>query len=144
MRSIETAIDIDASPDAVWEVLTDLDAYSDWNPFAVEASGQVEEDAKLRVKLKPPGKRATVFKPKVTVVEAGAKFEWLGRLLIPGIFDGRHQFHLTSGDVGTHFVQREEFSGMLAGPILGKVGKGTEEGFHAMNRALKARVESST
>jgi uncharacterized protein YndB with AHSA1/START domain len=31
-KRLATAIDIDASPSQVWEVLSDLSAYREWNP----------------------------------------------------------------------------------------------------------------
>ena len=84
------------------------------------------------------------IKPKVLVFESASEFRWLGHLLIPGIFDGEHQFHLESieGD-RTRFVQREEFGGLLVGLVLRSVRDSTTEGFEAMNQALKERVEAS-
>lgn len=40
--SITATIDIDASPRAVWEVLTDFAAYPDWNPFVDRSEGTPE------------------------------------------------------------------------------------------------------
>ena len=39
MRTIETAIDISASAERVWDVLTRFDAYPGWNPFITSITG---------------------------------------------------------------------------------------------------------
>lgn len=42
-KQLASTIDIDASPQRVWQVLTDFAAYPDWNPFIVRAEGRPEE-----------------------------------------------------------------------------------------------------
>lgn len=37
--TLSASIEIDATPDEVWSVLTDLDAYNEWNPFIVSSGG---------------------------------------------------------------------------------------------------------
>ena len=66
---------------------------------------------------------------------------WLGRLLIPGLFDGEHSLRLEPTlDGDTRFTQAEKFSGILVAPFKG-VPDSTAMGFGQMNQALKARVE---
>ena len=36
-RQLESEVEVQASPERVWEVLTDFAAYPDWNPFIVRA-----------------------------------------------------------------------------------------------------------
>ena len=36
---LTTFVDIDATPERVWQVLSDLPAYAEWNPFITEAEG---------------------------------------------------------------------------------------------------------
>ena len=62
-------IDIDATPDEVWEVLTDFDDYGDWNPFITSITGPAEPGARLAVALAPPGGRAITMKPTVRAAE---------------------------------------------------------------------------
>ena len=139
---LHTEIDIDAPPDAVWAVLTDLDGYSDWNPFVVSSQGIVAVGEQLKNRLQPPGGRAMTFRPKVTVVETERVFEWLGRLGLPRIFDGRHRFEIESTPTRTRFVQTEAFSGVLVRFMKNSLDTQTVKGFEAMNAALKARAEA--
>jgi uncharacterized protein YndB with AHSA1/START domain len=41
MRELRAAIDIQATPGRVWEILTDFPAYPDWNPFITSICGRV-------------------------------------------------------------------------------------------------------
>jgi hypothetical protein len=139
MKSIESTIAIPASASAVWDTLLDTDRYPQWNPFITSVSGTVGTGQRLLVRIAPPGGRAMTFKPTVTVVETGHRLEWLGRMGVPGLFDGRHSFTLESVDDTTWLVQAEEFSGVLT-PVAGKLLRHTAAGFAAMNIALRDRV----
>ncbi len=141
---IQTEIEIDASPSEVWEVLIDIDRWSEWNPFIVESAGSVDVGQTLRNRIEPPGGRAMTFTPTITVVEAAHTFEWLGRLGVPGLFDGRHRFELTpTTDGGTRLRHTESFSGVLVRPLRRSLDTGTAAGFRLMNEALRQRVETS-
>jgi hypothetical protein len=141
MRELTSSIEIDASPERVWSVLTDFASYGEWNPFIRSIEGEPVVGSRLQVRIAPPGGRAMTFKPTVTVVDPSLELRWLGRLLLPGLFDGEHRFRLEPLDGDrTRFVQSERFSGILVA-FSGKGLAKTERGFDAMNEALKLRVE---
>ena len=48
VRQLRAEIDIDAPPERVWAVLTDLPAYPQWNPFIRRISGELREGASER------------------------------------------------------------------------------------------------
>lgn len=144
LRSIETSIEIDAPPARVWEVFTDFAGYPEWNPFVASLHGKVAIGERIEARLTPPGGKGMTFTPRVLAFTAETELRWLGNLLIPGLFDGEHQFLLEPiGGSRTRFVQREDFTGILVPLVLRMVGESTKQGFEAMNAALKQRVEGS-
>jgi hypothetical protein len=140
MRAISASIDIAAAPERVWAVLADLDAYPEWNPFIRSASGQLAVGARLTLRMVPTGGRAMTFRPTVLAARPGELLRWIGRLVVPGIFDGTHQFALEDLGGHTRLTQSETFRGLLV-PFTGKTIARTEADFNALNRALKERAE---
>jgi hypothetical protein len=92
------------------------------------------------MRLVPPDGRAMTFRPTVLAAQPGKLLRWIGRLIMPGIFDGTHQFALENLGGRTRLTQSETFRGLLV-PFTGKTLTRTEAGFRALNRALKERAE---
>ncbi len=142
-RDIRATIEINASPATVWATFTDTGSFATWNPFLRRADGELRPQAKLDVQIQPPGGRALSFKPTVLVVEPERELRWIGRLIVPGLFDGEHSFRLEPLDSGrTRFTTAEHFSGLLVPVFSGTLDK-TQLGFEQMNAALKARAEGA-
>ena len=95
----------------------------------------------MSVHLQPVGGRGVTLRPTVLEAEPGRRFRWLGRLGIPGIFDGEHTFTITPRGAGVRLDQDERFRGLLVPLLAGSPRKHTLPGFHALNEALKRRVE---
>ena len=140
MRRIETGIDIAASPEAVWRVLVDFAAYPEWNPLIRRIEGEVRVGAKLRVTVQPPGRNPMTFRPTVRAVDPARELRWLGRVLVPGLFDGEHGFVIEPDGAGCRLRHEETFRGVLV-PAFGPMLADTARGFAALNAALKRRVE---
>ncbi|KTG10195.1 hypothetical protein AUR64_11450 [Haloprofundus marisrubri] len=142
MNDISTSIDIDAPADVVYRVLTDFERYSEWNPHT-RISGRAEEGTRLRVSPGPEAGRTPTFRPRVLRADENRELRWLGHLYVRGLFDGEHRFLVEDrGDGRSRLVQSESFDGLLAGPILRRIGADTEANFRGVNSALKARAES--
>ena len=142
-KTIERSIEIDAPSERVWRVLSDFPAYTDWNPFIREISGDLAVGARLDVRIAPKGGRAMRFKPTVTAASPEERFAWFGSLGVRGIFDGAHSFVLQDlGGGRTSLTQAETFTGVLV-PLFEKGLTATAAGFEEMNRALKERCEAN-
>jgi hypothetical protein len=139
--TVTTQIAIDAPPDRVWSAFTDFESYPQWSRFVKSISGELREGARLTVRLGPADSNGLTFKPRVTEYRQGSVLEWLGHLVIPGLFDGRHRFELTKTDDGnTLFTQTETFGGITI-PFVTSSLAGMTRSFDAFNASLKARSE---
>ena len=140
---LHTEIEIEASAEQVWAVLSDFASYSQWNPFIKSIAGKPEQGARLQITVQPSGGKSMRFSPIVLTAEIGRELRWLGRFLLPGVFDGEHRFVIEPlGEGKVRFEQSERFSGLLVGLLRSSLDRDTKRGFEEMNRALKARAES--
>lgn len=139
---LNSEIEIKASPETVWKLLTDISRFPEWNPFIRWLKGELKVGQKLAVFIQPSGARGMEFKPVVLKVETNRELRWLGRLMFPGLFDGEHIFQIEPlGDGRVRFRQREIFSGVLV-PLLKKsLDTDTRRGFNEMNQKLKELAE---
>lgn len=142
MKSIKTEILINADIKTVWNILMDFDAYPQWNPFIKEISGNPEVGKPIRAVMDlGEGQKDFIVFPTVTVNNNHSHFAWLGHLWVKGIFNGMHHFELKQEGNKTRFLQYENFTGILSGILFAIVGKKTENGFEAMNEALRRLAE---
>lgn len=138
-KHITTEITINAPAEKVWAELTDFKSYPEWNPFIKKLEGSVKTGETIEVSFSHEGK-SMEFTPKVLQYVENEIFQWEGKLIMPGIFTGRHTFRLEkTGNSTTRLIQEEDFSGILV-PFFNF--DSTIAGFKAMNSALKKRVEN--
>lgn len=145
MIEIVASTEIDAPAAAVWDVLTDLPHFGEWNPFIRAASGSTSLGGEVQVRVQPSIKAARLgFRAKVLVCERNRELRWRGHVLASWLGDGDHTFSIEpAADGRVRFEQREVFRGLLphlAGRLLARE---TQRGFDAMNDALRRRAEAA-
>lgn len=147
-KKIYTEVEINASEEQVWEIISDLESYYEWNPFMKEAHGELTAGNQLHMKLHNRSLTLDPFEPTLLQVKQGQEINWLGRVAnIPRVFDGNHHLVIQPMSNGhVKFIQYEDFKGILVSLII-MFDKGlfddTHEGFIKMNDALKERAEGS-
>jgi hypothetical protein len=143
--SIATSVEIDAPAARVWDVLVDLPAYPEWNPFIVQAEGTVAEGETLSLQMALPGREPVTIRPRLLVVDPGRELRWKGRLWLPGLFDGEHAFALTPLQNGrTRLDHTEQFAGLLLPIAKRMIHEATVQSFRALDGALAARAARPT
>lgn len=136
-HQISTQIVIHKDVRTVWATFTNFENYPNWNPFIKSITGQIKVGEKFNAEI-----GTMKFKPTTKVYIENKEFTWLGKLFIPGLFDGRHSFQFESNSDGTTtMIQKEDFRGILVPLMKKKLNTEIKQGFEAMNERLKALVE---
>jgi hypothetical protein len=142
MKTIRTEAFIPATPARVWAVLTDFDAYAEWNPLNVKASGEARPGGKIRTTFVNPagGPGATVTQTvTLTTFEPERALAWSGN--VPLLFRGRHHFTLAPEGEGTRLLHGEDMSGLIAMTFSDAIlAEKFAPYYEAVNRALAERV----
>jgi len=144
MKQLDNELEINASAERVWQLLTDFASFPQWNPFIQHVSGQLKRGAQLEVTLQPSGTHATTIRPIVLKTEPNRELRWVGRWLLPGLLDDEHIFTIEPLDAErVRFTQREIFTGLLAAFHARSRNTDTRRGFREMGKALKLRAEQT-
>jgi len=142
MKILSTEITINTPVQKVWDIFTDFDSFSNWNPFMKYIKGEMIIGKKIQVMISPPNSNPMKFSPKLLKYENQKEIRWIGRVGIPLVFDGEHilQF-IDNNDGTTKFIQKEEFKGILVPFMKKMLDVNTKNGFELMNKALKEQCE---
>ena len=141
MKELRTEIEIQATPEKVWQVLTELDKYPEWNPFIYQAVGKARVGEKVDITVRSGSKEMTLH---CTVVRAEPNQElcWKYHVALPVLFNGEHSFIIEKiENDSVRFIDREIFKGLLVATQAKNIDTQSRQGFEAMDKALKARAE---
>lgn len=115
MRAYEASAVIDAEPDEVWRVLSDVAGWPTWNSGVTKVAGHLALGEKLTITVEAnpgrafPVKVATLTEPEVIVLRGGMPL---------GLFVGERTYTLEADGSRTRFTMREQYTGPLAGMIF--------------------------
>lgn len=156
MPTARASASFDAPIAAAWEVLTDLAAYSTWNPFIVRVDAPttalaVGSEITLHVKW-PDGsggassrERVSIFEPPSAQPDGSLRarfmYVYIDTLDRLHLLRATRVHALTQAPGGaTVYETQEDFSGLMARVVpLRKV----QAGFDVQTSAMKARVEAT-
>lgn len=139
--SSRRSIDISASPEVVWEVLTRFADWPQWNPDVKSMSfdGPVAPGSTFRWKAGPGTIVSTLEE-----VDPPRSVRWRGKTLS---IKAMHSWRVEPRDGGTHVETEETFSGLLARLMRGSLQKtldrSLEEGLERLKRASELLTSST-
>jgi hypothetical protein len=138
MKAYSASTNIKASPETIWDILTDAEHYPEWDPQAIRIEGTIAEGETVTAYTRLSPDRA--FPAKVTEFVPGRRMTWASGMPL-GLFKGERTFVLTSQEDGSvDFALSEEFSGLLL-PLFARSLPDMTEPFEGFVAGLKARAE---
>ena len=130
---------IEAPVARVWDVICDLDAYPDWNPFVVAASSSLVPGAAIEMRVRLIGR---IAQPQRETVFACVPRERLVYGLDGRLVRSRRGHELApEGPAATRYTSDFRLDGPLQPLVRSLLGRRLEHGFTAMTAALKLRAE---
>lgn len=142
MLVINYRFTVNASKETLWDVISDLARYPEWNPFVVrcESSLVIGTPIKMRVKVIPP-----IAMPQTETILASQTGEYLSYgIKLPLRMLRSNREHIVSSDGFGHTVyeSRFELAGWLSPLVHILLERPLTRGFFQMSLALKQQAES--
>jgi len=140
---LQDSLEIDAPVEQVWDVITDLSLYPEWNPFVVAARSSlvVGDDISMRVRIFSGFTQAQ----RETVLQCVPRQRLCyGVVGVPGNMLRSHRCHelRAAGPARTEYRSNFELDGWLAPVVRSLLGGRLKRGFQAATHALGRRAEA--
>jgi len=143
MQIIKTEIEVLASPEKVWAILTDIDKWQEWSPIINASQGEASLGSTLTITMmsKEAGKDGPKYRPKIIQLDEPTCFHWRAHMMAGFIFTNDKIIELEKTENGTRLTHKETFKGLMAALMKGPMEKGVPPMLDSMNEALKLQAE---
>lgn len=137
-KDVKAEVEIKASPDTVWRILTNFPAYDIWNPYIYPAVGQAVAGRQLELTLR--GRSVIHYQATVITVKPNRELSW-GENVAMGAVQRQVTFDIQPlAAHRVHLVAVERFRGILL-PLASGVTADSVAGLRGMTQALRDRAE---
>ncbi len=141
---IEHRIGIPLPATAIWDVLSDISAWPEWNPLYPRANGVLRIGAQLDLTVSLAGQPNRDIRPIIADWVPNDQIHWNLRALGGLVTSTRYLEIEQLTETGCIFTNGELFDGYLGPSVAKRLRPALRAGFAAMGEALKARVEART
>jgi hypothetical protein len=132
---------IDAPARVVWQVITDLAAYGEWNPFVPECRSSLRpgDPIEMQVRLGSGLSRQVEW---ITGYDEGRGFSYRMKPVPAGALCSARVHRIDAiDDTHSRYHTHFELEGWLSGLVRALMRRKLEAGFEAMTQGIRARAE---
>lgn len=143
MGIVRASIEIDAPAERIFDILADLGAYPEWNPFTVRAESTLRLGDPIHLYVRLRGGHLSHRVEYVSKNERPTGLCW-GTTIGAGFLltAERCQTLVPLDERRTRYVNEDVLTGWLAPLVMRVYGPAMQRGFEAVASALKKRAEA--
>lgn len=134
-KSVYIEILIPSAPEKVWQVLTDVEHYHEWNPVITLVNGKLAEGNKITYRFQETESKATNISSKVIEITANTHLNHKGGIW--GVITFDQHYYLEPHELGSKFIIQEDYTGVYVNFWNESY---TQQQYQKMADALKHRV----
>jgi hypothetical protein len=139
---IEHQLGVKAPASVVWEIVHDIERWSDWNPLYTEAAGVIRIGETLRLKLVLPDQAPRDLEATVIDWTPDEAIHWKTSHLRGLVRTVRYLEIEAKSETGCIFSNGEIFSGLLGPRVAKQLRPSLRKGFAALGEAVRDRAEA--
>ncbi|CAH1519866.1 conserved hypothetical protein [Vibrio owensii] len=134
-KSVHTEIIIPSTPEKVWQVLTDIERYQEWNPAITLVKGTLEVGNKVTYHFQETESKEANISSEVIEITPYTHLNHKGGIW--GVITFDQHYYLEPHELGTKFVIHEDYTGIY---VNFWDESHTQQQYQNMAETLKARV----
>ena len=141
---MDHVVDIDATPEAVWQVLTDFEHYEQWNPLAVRCKTSLVPGEPIDMWVRLTSGPLRHQREWMRTHTPGQEFSYSMKPVPLGALRSLRTQSLTPLEGGrTRYAAHFEVRGWLEPVVRLMLGSSLRRGFDGVAAGLKARAEGA-
>lgn len=138
---IDKTVEINAPADVVWEVLTDLPRYGEWNPFCIECVSTLKPGEAINMKVMLGSKLQAANEVMLEFVPK-TRFAYRMKPVPPGALSSFRSHDLESlGANRSRYHSHFELKGWMMPLVRALMGRHLDAGFAGMTNGIQRRAE---
>ena len=139
---IDHSLDIAASSETVWDVLTDLSSYGEWNPFVIEAASTLVVGEPIDMRVRVLSFMAQRQRETIDSHDPGRRYCYgLAKDRLGALYSHRCHEVAPTGPASCRYDSSFELAGWLSPLVSGLLGRSLRRGFGEMSAAVQIRAE---
>ncbi|WP_216914826.1 SRPBCC domain-containing protein [Nocardia noduli] len=140
---IDAAVYIDAPADLVWQVITDLPRYGEWNPFVKRCESTLEPGAPIDMLVTVIGSAPRKQREWIRTNIPGRELSYSMKPVPAGALRSLRSHTVTpAGEHRTRYESHFELDGWLHPVVAAILGRNLRHGFEGMTAGIQLRAES--